>query len=591
MTTPLARHAPKAGFALVFAATALVGWKLGATGDPEAKYDDHRGGAAAADGVRIPTRSSAVRGAERRRIEALAAAVSNAGDTRDRMRATISLVKALPLEDLGPWLAERHFENRGGFDLTLFNMLAKERWRQEDPEGFLAWAIREGEQSSEVVFNRWAEEDPQRLIDFFRETPDASGELRALGRIAANDPALALRRYREMVDRAETGVGNDYQAMTFLRELAGSSPETLEAELASMPDDMRSQAEAALVGERLKTDFDSEIRKLWERPDGLRLFELSMTGRSVEEIGSGLLNDFDNMPASWKAHVADNSYRYIQPENAADWLAVDFDGQGLDEGQADRLRYYAIQQLATSDVAGAIRAIGDVGDESGMRKNLIRNLFSRYANDGEKVAAMMGMLTSDEDRAIASAQMEERPDQSGPGGGVRQAFSTPDEWIEAVGSLGDGTSESYRMGAALRGWNKEQIGELSAKFQSLPSGEKEAAAKILAGVNTGYETDPGLRGDAIRYLVENPPENEDQQGSRNPSALTSRHAVRWGMTDPVAAGSWTTTLPEGEARLWAQKNLAANWARLDPEAAERWVGTLPSADRKEVRSFIENGGE
>jgi hypothetical protein len=51
------------------------------------------------------------------------------------------------------------------------------------------------------------------------------------------------------------------------------------------------------------------------------------------------------------------------------------------------------------------------------------------------------------------------------------------------------------------------------------------------------------------------------------------------------------SLPEGEARLWAQKNMAATWAEYDPEAAARWMQSLPTDTRAAVEEFIRNPGE
>ena len=65
--------------------------------------------------------------------------------------------------------------------------------------------------------------------------------------------------------------------------------------------------------------------------------------------------------------------------------------------------------------------------------------------------------------------------------------------------------------------------------------------------------------------------------------------MRWAEKDPVAASDWVQTLPSGDGKLWAQKNLAANWAQYDPEAAKRWAASLPADARTEVQDFMKNG--
>lgn len=46
------------------------------------------------------------------------------------------------------------------------------------------------------------------------------------------------------------------------------------------------------------------------------------------------------------------------------------------------------------------------------------------------------------------------------------------------------------------------------------------------------------------------------------------------------------TLPDGDAKLWAQKNLATNWKQYDPQAADRWVNSLPPDQRDQVVALM-----
>jgi len=68
--------------------------------------------------------------------------------------------------------------------------------------------------------------------------------------------------------------------------------------------------------------------------------------------------------------------------------------------------------------------------------------------------------------------------------------------------------------------------------------------------------------------------------------LAAEHASDWARSDPTAASEWTRTLPPGEPKLWAMRNLAATWAGYDPAGARQWVNSLPSADRDAVVKFL-----
>jgi hypothetical protein len=71
---------------------------------------------------------------------------------------------------------------------------------------------------------------------------------------------------------------------------------------------------------------------------------------------------------------------------------------------------------------------------------------------------------------------------------------------------------------------------------------------------------------------------------------TSGLVSSWGRKDPVAAGRWVNSLPAGEARLWAAKNLAAQWAEYEPSAARQWAAGLPADERRQVDAYLKNGG-
>ena len=58
----------------------------------------------------------------------------------------------------------------------------------------------------------------------------------------------------------------------------------------------------------------------------------------------------------------------------------------------------------------------------------------------------------------------------------------------------------------------------------------------------------------------------------------------------AAASQWVQSLPDGEARSWALKNVAFAWALYDPKEAGQWVDSLPAAARAEVGDFMHATG-
>ena len=116
-TSPIASPV-KAGAALAFIITALIGWKLG---DAQAK----------APAAEAPTPDRADRPVRRMRgatgpsdVAAQRMAAIRAGrDEGERMRATIALAHSLPPSEFAAWMDGRWFSVREGAGVTLFNKI------------------------------------------------------------------------------------------------------------------------------------------------------------------------------------------------------------------------------------------------------------------------------------------------------------------------------------------------------------------------------------------------------------------------------------------------------------------------------------
>ncbi len=557
---------------------AFAGWRL--ADESPSSPDVKTVAAKPAEKAARPTRTERRYGTPERAKQQLRA-IQAAGSPQERMRATIALVNSLPVEELGRWLEQRWFETRGGFELTLFSKLAKERWEREDPEGYLRWSLKEGSGGASLLVS-WAENDPRRLLDFFKENPNDIQELQALARIAKSDPSLALARFREMATGLTQHSLSNHYGSELLQQLAREAPAMLEGELASLPDHLRFQAEAALSGERLKASFGDEIRKLWERPDGWKILQSIDVGDHADK----LLEELAHLPASWKNRISSTAYRFTNGDNAAKWLEADLEGSGFSAEQARGIRGSAIQELGTRAPEDSLKAMRGMELEDHVRQNVIRNAF---ASNPDKVDALMALLDSEADREIARKIIE-----SGNAAADRPPAAkveTPAQWLEQAGSMSPNSGDSYQFLLMLRNWDQEKIAELSGGFQHLPDESKRQVADLLVKNPFGIYMDDSLQGEAIRYLVSNPTDGADTgQADREVTRSASVHAVRWAAKDPAAASQWTDSLPEGDVKMWARKNLAATWSQYDPGAASQWIDSLPAEARKEVNQFIADGG-
>ncbi len=577
------RFPAKAGGILGFLAMAVVGWNLagGKHPSPAAAGIAMPSGKHADRSMR-PVRSAGPGAIAGKRLDA----IRRAGSPEARMRATLDLANSLPPSEFAAWLDGGFFTLREGAELTLFTKILQERWLLEDPEGLLLWSLKNETSQGRSILTTWAEKEPQRAIDFFKKHPDDSAEMRALAAIAKTHPALALQRLQEMVAAGISvkGTGN---ASSLLRQLAEKSPAALEAMLGSLPKQLRTQAEAALCGQRLTASFATEIRALWDRPDGWKIFQLNLSEN--QELRGKLFDELANLPPAWIASVASNSYYFVNEKNAGRWLDADLAGYGFTPEQAKNLRASALGTLAYKHPEEAIKRMGKMDMDVNSRQNIIANLLNSVDSDPEKAAALIATLGSEADRQLARSTLDARAaNQDGT------KIEQPADWLEKMATLDSkNAGNAYSYFSLLGQWDSDKLAALTTQFKSMRDDKKLLVAQaIAAGRRYELDSNPSLAGEAIRYLVVNPPAAPDpalganRSSENDPLRMASEYAGRLAVKDPVAAGDWVQTLPAGDAKLWAQKNLAKNWAIHDPKAANQWAKSLPADARTAVQDFM-----
>ncbi len=121
---------------------------------------------------------------------------------------------------------------------------------------------------------------------------------------------------------------------------------------------------------------------------------------------------------------------------------------------------------------------------------------------------------------------------------------------------------------------------------------KRKAAKVLTTYGEYLGVEPSasaLLEEAIRYRVLHPEPVTDSEvvpKERSKSSaeleLASEYVGTLAQRDPERAAEWLQTLPDGDAKWWAAKNLHVLWSNFDPQAANRWKSLLPVAQQKAV---------
>ncbi len=562
---------------LGFLVMAALGWLL-ATPSPNQIGGQTESAEAIRRNHSRPTRPTRDIGLVARQMRA----VRDAGSPTERLRMTVSLANSLPPSEFAAWMEGDRFNFRKGPELDVFRMIIFERWINEDPDSLIPWASKNNYGQAGRALLSLAKDDPQRLIDHYRGNPNDKAELQILDEVAKNHPALALQRLQELSAKGLPS-GTTGLARSLLNEIAKNSPAALETVMTSLAPDLQEAAESALSGQRLATSFPTEIRALWERPDGWRIFDNNASGN--RELSNKLVAEIANLPESWKSGIAGNYYNYISEKNGREWINADLEQAGFTASQAKTMKDWALREMASSDPEFALRSLTESNFDASTRQEVISNAIRNARDDSEKIDRLIEMMTSEEDRQYARNQLK-LADLTESGSKSQK----PADWLEKFGGIDGAQGRPYEILNQLRNWDKAKIAELRTGFNELPAHQQQNIARLVAAGGMYAQVDPGFAGDAIRALVTNPPvasSINDRTPGNDPVMASSTYAVELSITDPSAATSWINTLPDGDAKLWAFKNVASNWQQYEPKAVDQWVKSLPLDAREQVKKHLE----
>ncbi len=487
------------------------------------------------------------------------------------MLATIALANSLSPAEFAAWVDGGWFDLRGGPELMIFSKILMDRWHDEDPEGLLAWAAKNKNGAAAHLMEDWATKQPQRLIDYFKIHPDDRTELQMLAKIAAVSPDLAIQRLKEITAAGIVGDARNYTA-GLMAVLAGKSPTALSAILDSLPPLIKLQAEAAMSKLRLEASFSEEIRHLWDRPDGWKIFSDYLVG--PDDIGTKLLGELANLPPEWRSGIALNPWRMVTESNAQQWWNADLGAAGFSAANIKEIHTEAVKNMVITNPEAVIQRLGDLNADPDDRKNILNRLFNGAA-DPEKARTWIAQLPTEEERLTATRILDQRTIPM-----EVTKITSPDDMLSKIGEgahLYGGSGYFSQM----KDWDDEKTTALAAGFKILPDEQKQQIAQVVFAQLQMNGAPAGLRDEAIRYLASKPPvsESNGHEVWNSVPAKISQYAVNFSAKDPEAASEWVNSLPAGEIKSWTQKNLINNWRQYDPKAADLWEKSLPATDR------------
>ncbi len=480
------------------------------------------------------------------------------------------------------WVEGDRFSYRSGPELSIFRMILFERWAAEDPDGLIAWGIHNDYGQAGRALDTFAKEDPELLIRHFRENPDNAREIRQLSDIASSHPSLALARLAEI---QKDGVSSklDRETRKVLLSASENSIAELEAAIAAMPESIREEAESVLIGRKMQKDFPGEISKLLSDPQGSKILMENMDllkGKSAE-----LLAVIPDMPDSWKGDLAGNPWKLFQNGGGKEFLTADLGALGFTDRQIDRIMDTGLGYYSYTDPGLVLNNVRDKTRSKNNISDALNSLLRRGNGQDEGTRRMISEIRNPEVREAALNQWEELVETRD-----NAESASPSGWMASLASSKAGDLSLRQVAAKLRNLDDEKMREYRTGFSGLTGEVKAGAALTIANSAENSSETNAVHGDAILYLAHHPPATDSSKPPHEQfqiSQSASRHTVNLAMQDPIAASKWVASLPGGNARKWAAKNLASYWNQYDPAAVSQWMGTLSGQERVEITEYLE----
>lgn len=563
-----------APWAIAFVVAFIIGWKFAS--DPANEVTLKTNDQEQSESRRIrPDRTGKSESASEQRMRS----ISGAGSPEDKVRAAIALANSISPSEFSAWAEGDLFSYRSGPEMFIFRMILFERWQNEDLDGLIAWTGKNYYGQAFHAMQFLASEQPEALIEHYRNFPDDRTELKNLALIAKKYPDLAIARLHEL---SLDGSADDIFRSTkdLFKMLAQNSPGTLEASLSSLPPELITSAKTALLGKKLEMNFPDAIKGLGDDPLDWEMFKNSVYNNRT--LQSQILDHLGDLPESWTSKISDDYYRFIGSGNAKQWLDTDLASKGFTEREVKRIREQALYYAARSEPEYTLSAVADAEFSKQLKERIISSAMSSAGGDAKKAEALIGLLSSEDDKNLARANFE-----------TLQAASlkktNPAAWLLAAASGPSGATNSYEIATTVKNLELSDPTALREQFENMSEAQKANLANAIGTSVQNGNVSAGFSGDAIRYLVENPPKKSDNSSSarsQDPAFVSSNYAVNLAIKDPAAGTQWVATLPDGEAKSWAQKNLAKNLAQYDPKFVEQWTKSLPAGERDAVNAYL-----
>jgi len=494
-----------------------------------------------------------------------------AGNRSERLRQVVILATNLPLEEFPLWYQGNFLEFLDGTIESVFYQILTERWLEAEPLVAARWMLENGKGSSGRALEVWVAEDREAAIRFVTELPVGKraellpGLILAVGRTSVPEALLLLEHWRTP----------ELQTYRILPTLARQDRAALVSHAQGLRGAARTELIQAAAGAWLVDDLPWVVSLMQREGIGPELFgHLINTG----EIGAGriFIEQAGALPDGWLESMQPDHLRLLCLGSEADWLALTGPRPGI---SAEVLQKIQIEAASTPWWYNDLRAPGLKLVESGdwlpmeARLKIAETLARRWKDDPEAARRWADSLGGELHAAAAKglAAMEEELEASS------RSSTSPDDVVRAFQS-------GNNVKLSEMDWSAAQTAQAVRAANAMPPG---TAVDLLPTMGLRHLPKPVAAAVLERALAA-PEDHVHGPSSNNQTRYkaTYEFAAAWAAEEPASAAAWVESLPPGEARLWAAKNVALQWDLHSTAEVRTWANKLPPAERDAVLGVL-----
>ncbi|MEO0016816.1 MAG: hypothetical protein RLZZ522_99 [Verrucomicrobiota bacterium] len=496
----------------------------------------------------------------------------------ERLRQAVILATQLPLADFSSWLAGDYLGFLDDGMEAVFEQIVIDRWLAADPAGGASWLLKNGQGSAEKAVAAWLRVDEPAVMAMVKSLPAATSE----EAVSALIVAVGKRSVPEALDLLDELGPPALASREVVARLARLDREAVLDYAAATTGEQRRGLLTEVAGAWLEPDLRWVVAMLQREGLGPEVLEQLAQSSGHGSTGLTVLRQAAFIPLGWLETLSQRDHGQLTSGCEIEWLKLKTGKPGLPKAVLQKLQ---LQAAAAPFWHHDKRETGLklVADGTWLprpaRVLIAENLAHLWQDDpaaaSRWVASLEGDLRVAGERGLTSQRTAMAAAQQ-----ARQLTSP----AEVMGALASAT---------LTGFPRHDVEWDAAETADAVRLAERLAPAQVAGLLGAIENDHGslprpvlgaILSQAFAVPLVTGPGREGFERERVRAAC--RLAAGWAGTAPAQAAAWVETLPAGEARLWAAKNVARQWQYYSTAETRDWAAKLPEPERKAALALL-----